>query len=71
MIIKTKESASWLIGAVAGICTAVAMVATGVVWWLVVIASLLVYVAVSLFALWVIVYNINDMKNGVMGEIFK
>ena len=55
MIIKTKESASWLIGAVAGICTAVAMVATGVVWWLVVIASLLVYVAVSLFALWVIV----------------
>lgn len=55
MIIKTKESASWLIGAVAGICTAVAMVATGVVWWLVIIASLLVYVAVSLFALWVIV----------------
>lgn len=55
MIIKTKESASWLIGAVAGISTAVAMVATGVVWWLVVIASLLVYVAVSLFALWVIV----------------
>lgn len=55
MIIKTKESASWLIGAVAGICTALAMVAVGVTWWLIIIASLLVFVAVSLFALWMIV----------------
>ena len=51
MIIKTKESASWLIGAVAGICTAVAMVVAGTIWWLVLAASLLVFVAVSLFAL--------------------
>ena len=55
MIIKTKESASWLIGAVAGICTAVAMVVAGTIWWLVLAASLLVFVAVSLFALWMIV----------------
>ena len=55
MIIKTKESASWLIGAVAGICTAVAMVVAGTIWWLVLAASLLVFVAVSLFALWIIV----------------
>lgn len=55
MIIKTKESASWLIGAVAGICTALAMVAVGVTWWLILIAALLVFVAVSLFALLVIV----------------
>lgn len=55
MIIKTKESASWLIGAVAGICTAVAMVVAGSIWWLVLTASLLVFVAVSLFALWMIV----------------
>ena len=55
MIIKTKESASWLIGAVAGICTAVAMVVAGTIWWLVLAASLLVFVAVSLFALWLIV----------------
>ena len=55
MIIKTKESASWLIGAVAGICTAVAMVVAGVTWWVVLVASVLVYVAVSLFALWMIV----------------
>lgn len=55
MIIKTKESASWLIGAVAGICTAVAMVVTKVTWWIILIASLLVFVAVSLFALWMIV----------------
>ena len=55
MIIKTKESASWLIGAVAGICTAVAMVVAGSIWWLVLAASLLVFVAVSLFALWMIV----------------
>lgn len=55
MIIKTKESASWLIGAVAGICTAVAMAVTGVTWWVVLVASVLVFVAVSLFALWMIV----------------
>ena len=55
MIIKTKESASWLIGAVAGVCTAVAMTVAGNVWWLVLTASLLVFVAVSLFALWMIV----------------
>ncbi len=55
MIIKTKESASWLIGAVAGICTAVAMVVAGAIWWLVLTASLLVFVAISLFALWMIV----------------
>ena len=55
MIIKTKEGASWLIGAVAGICTAVAMVVGGSVWWLVLVASLLVFVAVSLFALLMIV----------------
>lgn len=55
MIIKTKESASWLIGAVAGVCTAVAMLAVGATWWIVLIASLLVFVGVSLFALWMIV----------------
>ncbi|MBP3423613.1 MAG: sensor histidine kinase [Alistipes sp.] len=55
MIIKTKESASWLIGAVAGICTAVAMSVAGAIWWLVLTASLLVFVAISLFALWMIV----------------
>ena len=55
MIIKTKESASWLIGAVAGVCTAVAMVVVKATWWVVLIASLLAYVGVSLFALWMIV----------------
>ena len=55
MIIKTKESASWLIGAVAGVCTVVAMLAVGATWWVVLIASLLVFVGVSLFALWMIV----------------
>ena len=55
MIIKTKESASWLIGAVAGVCTVVAMLAVGATWWVALIASLLVFVGVSLFALWMIV----------------
>ena len=55
MIIKTKESASWLIGAVAGVCTVVAMLAVKVTWWVALIASLLVFVGVSLFALWMIV----------------
>ncbi|MBQ5844942.1 MAG: sensor histidine kinase [Alistipes sp.] len=55
MIIKTKESASWLIGAVAGICTAAAMAVVGTTWWVVLVASLLIFVGVSLFALWMIV----------------
>ena len=55
MIIKTKESASWLIGAVAGICAAIALFALGITWWLALIASVLIFVAVSLFALWMIV----------------
>lgn len=55
MIIKTKESASWLIGAVAGICTAAAMAVVGATWWVVLVASLLIFVGVSLFALWMIV----------------
>ena len=55
MIIKTKESASWLIGAVAGICAAIALFALGITWWLALIASVLIFVAVSLFALWMII----------------
>ena len=55
MIIKTKECASWLIGAIAGLCTAIAMVAAKVTWWVVLIASVAIFVAVSLFALWIIV----------------
>lgn len=55
MIIKTKESASWLIGAVAGLCAAAALVAVGCVWWLILIVAILTFVAVSLFALWIIV----------------
>lgn len=55
MIIKTKESASWLIGAIAGVCTAVAMVLAKVTWWVVLVASVAIFVLVSLFALWMIV----------------
>ena len=55
MIIKTKECASWLIGAIAGLCTAVAMVVAKVTWWVVLVASVAIFVAVSLFALLMIV----------------
>ena len=55
MIIKTKECASWLIGAFAGLCTAVAMVVAKVTWWVVLVASVAIFVAVSLFALLMIV----------------
>ena len=55
MIIKTKESASWLIGAIAGVFTAVAMVLAKVTWWVVLVASVAIFILVSLFALWMIV----------------
>jgi len=55
--IKTKEAASWLIGAVAGVCVLVVTLASlplNTLWWVVVVATVATFVGVSLAALLVI-----------------
>ena len=55
--IKTKESGSWLIGAVAGVCAMIVTLTTlnlQSLWWVVLVATIGTFVGVSLFALWVI-----------------
>ena len=53
--IKTKESASWLIGAVAGICMLAVTILLHAQWWVVALAAVLTFVLVSLFALWMMI----------------
>ncbi len=52
MHIKTKEGASLLIGFVATICVAVALVCTRVAWWITLLSCIGTFALVSLFALW-------------------
>ena len=55
--IKTKEAASWLIGAVAGVCVLVVTLASlplNTLWWVVLVATVATFVGVSLAALLVI-----------------
>ena len=53
--IKTKESGSWLIGAVAAVCVAVTAILANAEWWIILGATLLTFVLISLFALWILV----------------
>ncbi|MBR2962240.1 MAG: sensor histidine kinase, partial [Alistipes sp.] len=53
--IKTKEFASWLIGMVAGIYTAVVLFIFNVEWWIILLLSLGIFVLISLFTLWAMV----------------
>lgn len=49
--IKTKESASWIIGAVAGMCMLAATLLLQSPWWAVAVATVLTFVLISLVAL--------------------
>lgn len=49
--IKTKESASWIIGAVAGACMLAATLLLQSQWWAVAVATVLTFVLISLVAL--------------------
>ena len=49
--IKTKESASWIIGAVAGCIMLVVTLLLHSAWWVAVVASLLTFVLISVLAL--------------------
>ena len=68
--IKTKESASWLIGAVAGICVAVVTIALKAQWWVVLLASLLTFVLISLIALWFIVKYVAYKLRPIYSVVF-
>lgn len=68
--IKTKESASWLIGAVAGICVAAVAIALKAQWWVVLLASLLTFVLISLIALWFIVKYVAYKLRPIYSVVF-
>lgn len=68
--IKTKESASWLIGAVAGICVAAVTIALKTQWWVVLLASLLTFVLISLIALWFIVKYVAYKLRPIYSVVF-
>jgi len=68
--IKTKESASWLIGAVAGICVAAVTIALKAQWWVVLLASLLTFVLISLIALWFIVKYVAYKLRPIYSVVF-
>ncbi len=68
--IKTKESASWLIGAVAGVCVLSATLLLGAEWYVVLAATLLTFVAISLFALWMIVAYVAYKLKPIYSVVF-
>jgi two-component system phosphate regulon sensor histidine kinase PhoR len=68
--IKTKESASWFIGAVAGVCVAIVSSLLGASWWVVLIASMLTFVLISLVALWFIVKYVAYKLRPIYSVVF-
>ena len=71
--IKTKEAASWLIGAVAGVCVMVVTLVTlplQTLWWVVVVAALATFVGVSLFALWMITKYVAYKLKPIYSTVF-
>ena len=70
MRIKTKESASWIIGAVAGVCVAVITLVLKADWWVVLLATLVTYVLISLFALWIMVEYVAYKLRPIYSTVF-
>lgn len=68
--IKTKESASWLIGAVAGVCVAIVSLLLKAEWWVVLLAWLMTFVSVSLIALWFIVKYVAYKLRPIYSVVF-
>ncbi|MBR2351714.1 MAG: sensor histidine kinase [Alistipes sp.] len=68
--IKTKEGGSWLIGAVAGICVAITAILTHAEWWIALGASLLTFVLISLFALWIMVKYVAYKLRPIYSTVF-
>ena len=70
MKIKTKESASCIIGAVAGICVAAITLLLKAQWWVIVVATLLTFVLISLFALWIMVGYVAYKLRPIYSTVF-
>ena len=76
LYIKTKEGASWLIGAIAAVCVG----GVGVVfyfqpewiklWWAILIAAVAVFVIVSLMALWIMVKYVAYKLRPIYSTVF-
>ena len=70
MRIKTKESASWIIGAVAGVCVAVITLVLKADWWVVLLSTLVTYVLISLFALWIRIEYVAYKLRPIYSTVF-
>ena len=70
MRIKTKESASWIIGAVAGVCVAVITLVLKADWWVVLLSTLVTYVLISLFALWIMIEYVAYKLRPIYSTVF-
>lgn len=68
--IKTKESASWLIGAVAGICMLAVTILLHAQWWVVALAAVLTFVLISLFALWMMIGYVAYKLKPIYSVVF-
>ena len=68
--IKTKESGSWLIGAVAAVCVAVTATLANAEWWIILGATLLTFVLISLFALWILVKYVAYKLRPIYSTVF-
>lgn len=61
--IRTKETASLLIGSMSAVACVVTMIILGEQWWISIIAALGVFVVISLFSLWMIYeYVANKLR---------
>ena len=68
--IKTKESGSWLIGAVAAVCVAITATLANAEWWIILGATLLTFVLISLFALWILVKYVAYKLRPIYSTVF-
>ena len=71
--IKTKEAASWLIGAIAGVFVLAVTLLTlplATLWWVVLVATVVAFVAVSLLALLIITKYVAYKLKPVYSMVF-
>lgn len=68
--IKTKESASWIIGAVAGVCVLALALIMHAKWWVVLVATLLTFVLISLLALWIMIEYVAYKLKPIYSVVF-
>ena len=72
MTVKTKENASLLMAAVAAAIVATVMALSGIVWWMVVAVTIVVFVAMALFSLYMmkayVAYKLKPIYSMVLSR---